>query len=76
MAVIIRSEEHIKHEGGIAVIRAEIDVDLQSELPVPPIVDGKKLCAGSTALILTKGELAILSSDNKWRNCSGAAIKG
>lgn len=75
MAMTIRNEEHIKYENGMAVVRAEIDVDTLEELPVPAETSGKKLCQGSTALVIGEGMLAILSGDGKWKNCGGKIVK-
>lgn len=75
MAVIIRNEEHIKYENGMALARMEIDVDLDSELPIPAQLDGKKLCMGSTALIIKTGRLAILNGSGKWVDCKGVTVK-
>lgn len=75
MALTIRSEEHIKYENGIAVVRAEFDVDTSAELPIPAEINGKKLCQGSTALVIGEGLLAVLSGEGKWLNCSGISVK-
>lgn len=76
MALTIRSEEHIKYENGVAVVRGEFDVDTLDELPMPAEINGKRLCQGSTALVISDGLLAVLTGDGKWRNCSGKIIKG
>ena len=76
MALMMRNEEHIKYEDGMAVIRAEFDVDTISDLPVPAEVDGKKLCMGSTALIINEGLLVILNGNGVWTDCNGVSVKG
>ncbi len=76
MAMIIRNEEHVKYEGGMAVVRAEIDVDTVDELPVPAVAGEKKLCQGSTALVVNSGLLVILNGNGEWVDCKGKKIKG
>lgn len=75
MALMIRNEEHIKHENGKDVIRAEFDVDTLTELPVPALIGEKKLCMGSTALIIKEGLLVILNGSGVWVDCNGITIK-
>lgn len=75
MAVTIRNEEYIKHSSGMAVVRAEIDVDTANELPTATGISGKKLHQGSTALIIKEGRLVILTGDGKWVDCSGKVVK-
>ncbi|MBR5514427.1 MAG: hypothetical protein IKV85_10665 [Ruminococcus sp.] len=76
MAMTIRNEEHIKCEDGVAVVRAEIDVDTVEELPVPAVAGEKKLCQGSTALVIDSGLLVILNGNGEWVSCKGKKIVG
>ena len=75
MALMMRSEEHIKYENGKDVVRAEFDVDTIEELPVPALIGEKKLCMGSTALVIKEGLLVILNGSGAWIDCTGTKIK-
>ena len=68
--ITLRSESFIKHAPEptekISIIRAEIDVDTRDELPEIDGISGRILHQGSTALIITECEIAILGGDGKW----------
>ncbi|MBQ6945791.1 MAG: hypothetical protein IJN43_15945 [Ruminococcus sp.] len=76
MALMMRSEEHIKYEDGKDIVRVEFDVDTIEELPVPALIGEKKLCMGSTALVIKEGLLVILNGSGAWMDCAGTKIKG
>ena len=76
MALMMRSEEHIKYEDGKDIVRVEFDVDTIEELPVPALIGEKKLCMGSTALVIKEGLLVILNGSGAWTDCAGTKIKG
>ena len=76
MALMMRSEEHIKYEDGKDIVRVKFDVDTLTELPVPAEIGDKKFCIGSTALIVKEGLLVILNGSGVWVDCSGASVKG
>ncbi|MDE7097592.1 MAG: hypothetical protein K2O60_00400 [Ruminococcus sp.] len=68
--ITLRSESFIKHSPEpnekISIIRAEIDVDTRDELPEIDGISERILHQGSTALIITECEIAILGGDGKW----------
>lgn len=76
MALMMRSEEHIKYEDGKDIVRVEFDVDTIEELPVPALIGEKKLCMGSTALVINDALLVILNGSGAWMDCAGTKIKG
>ena len=62
----IRSEEFIRYERGLSVVRMEIDVDTAEEIPDINGIAGIILYQGSIAWDISTGNFYGLTSSGEW----------
>ena len=62
----IRSEEFIRYERGLSVVRMEIDVDTAEEIPDIDGIAGIILYQGSIAWDISTGNFYGLTSSGEW----------